>query len=137
MALHGAVRGTIDIDIIINIEKKSFKKAERILKSLGLTSKIPVKATDLFKNRIDFMQNKNLVAWSFYDADNPLKLVDIIIVEDLRDYQVEKIRVNQHTIAVLTKEDLIKLKEKGERRQDREDVRALKRLMKIEKISSN
>jgi len=129
VSLHGAVRGTIDVDIIINIDQKSFNKAEKILHSLGLTSKIPVEAAELYRNRHDYIQNKNLVAWSFSDVDNPGRLVDIIIVEDLKNYTTQDIVIKSQKVRVLAKPDLIRLKQKGTRQQDIEDVKALKKLL--------
>lgn len=36
VALHGAVRGTVDIDIVIKLKEKSFHNAENALLALGL-----------------------------------------------------------------------------------------------------
>ena len=36
VALHGAVRGTMDIDLVIRLEEAQFVRAERALRSIGL-----------------------------------------------------------------------------------------------------
>jgi hypothetical protein len=45
VALHGAVRGTIDIDLVIQFQESHFIKLEKVLTEIGLESKIPVKAS--------------------------------------------------------------------------------------------
>jgi len=42
VALHGAVRGTVDLDLIINLTKSSMINAEKTLNTIGLKSIIPV-----------------------------------------------------------------------------------------------
>ena len=38
VALHGALRGTIDIDLVLKLEKENFKKAETALKNIDRKS---------------------------------------------------------------------------------------------------
>ena len=39
VALHGAVRGTIDIDLVIPLEVEQYTKTEKALLSLGLVAR--------------------------------------------------------------------------------------------------
>ncbi|MES2770311.1 MAG: hypothetical protein V4596_14305 [Bdellovibrionota bacterium] len=45
------IRGTVDLDIVISINLDNLKRAEKTLKELNLTSRIPVTAEDIFKFR--------------------------------------------------------------------------------------
>jgi len=128
VALHGAVRGTIDVDIIISLKLQDFEKAESILTSINLQPKLPIHASELFKNRKSYMDEKNLIAWSFVNPHNPMECVDIIITEDLTGKQTVSKQVGSHNIQVLSKNDLITMKKKASRAQDLEDIKALESL---------
>ncbi len=128
VALHGVVRGTIDLDIILNIEKANFVKFELAARELGLVSKLPVSAEQVFNFRKEYIEEKNLVAWSFFHPKDPLQVLDVIITEDLKKQKVKHIKYMGVDIKVLDIDPLIKMKEKSGRPQDLEDVAALKRL---------
>ncbi len=128
VALHGAVRGTIDVDIIISLKLQDFEKAEDILTSIHLQPKLPIHASELFKHRKAYMDANNLIAWSFINPHNPMECVDIIITEDLIGKQIVRKQVGSHSIQVLSKNDLITMKKKASRVQDLEDIKALESL---------
>ena len=54
VALHGAVRGTVDVDIILRLSQKNFEAAEKALKSMGLTPRLPVSAAEIFLFREEY-----------------------------------------------------------------------------------
>jgi hypothetical protein len=128
VALHGAVRGTIDVDIIITLDKQHFERTEQLLLDLGLQPKLPIQAADLFEHRKAYIQEKNLIAWSFVNPDKPSECLDIIITEDLRQKQVETKQLQQQSIQVLGKADLIAMKKVSGRPQDLADIQALEAL---------
>jgi predicted nucleotidyltransferase len=129
VALHGAVRGTVDIDIVITLSKKSYEAAETGFKKLGLESQLPVTATEVYKFREEYIKNRNLTAWSFVNPDNPLEIVDIIITEDLGNISTVNKRAYGMNIKVAAIHDLIAIKKKAGRPQDLEDIKALKKLL--------
>jgi len=128
VALHGAVRGTIDVDIIITLNQKSFKETESLLLQFGLQPRLPIKAQDLFENREHYIQEKNLIAWSFVNPDKPIECLDIIITEDLSHKKVISKHVGEQSIHVLEINDLIAMKKLSGRPQDIEDIKALEAL---------
>jgi hypothetical protein len=128
LALHGAPRGTIDIDFIIKWNLKNLKKTEEIFKKLNLISRIPVTAKEIYNFKDEYIKNKNLIAWNFYNPKNLNEQVDIIISENLEDYKTKKIKTNFGNIIIISLKDLIKMKKKSNRPQDIEDIKALKRL---------
>lgn len=125
VALHGAVRGTVDVDIVINWSLNSLQAAEQALQRIGLVSRLPVAATDVFQFRDEYINNRNLIGWNFYHPDNPGEQVDIVITYDLKG----KKRVNVVTaggkVPILSRRDLIEMKRASGRPQDLEDARAL------------
>lgn len=130
VSLHGAVRGTIDLDLIAVIDKGNFRKIENALAKLGLHPRLPVTAENVFDYRQEYIENRNLIAWSFSDAKDPSRVVDIVITHDLKDMSVENFKVGSINVPVLSKKNLIEMKRQSGRKQDLEDIKALERLLK-------
>lgn len=128
VALHGAVRGTVDVDIVLKLSRKDFLAAEKVLTELGLTPRLPVGAGQIFDFREDYIKNRNLVAWSFQSLSNPAEIVDIIITHDLSRMKTIQIRLGEETIPVISRKDLIVMKKQSARPQDLEDIKALEQL---------
>lgn len=128
VALHGVIRGTIDIDIAIHWTQKNLEKVENALKQMGLVSLIPIEANNLFHFRDEYIQKRHLIAWNFYDPKNPVNQVDIIINYDLKDAHTKTINTSSGKVKVLSREDLIVMKTASGRPQDLEDVKALENL---------
>lgn len=125
VALHGAPRGTIDIDCIIKHKKEDFINCERALKSIGLEPRLPVRAEEVFNFRKEYIEKRNLIAWSFINTLNPLECIDIIITHDLRKLRSVRYKFGLHQVPVLSIDDLIDMKKVSARPQDLEDIKAL------------
>ncbi len=130
VALHGAVRGTVDVDIVLRLSRRHFIKAEAALKTLGLAPRLPVTGAEVFDFREEYIKNRNLIAWSFFNPGDPTQIVDIIITHDLAKLKVARIKYGAHRLPVLALDDLIAMKRASGRPQDLEDVRALEELRK-------
>ena len=128
VALHGAVRGTVDIDIAVDWSLKSLQRAESALHSLGLVSHLPIRAEDVFNYRDEYVENRNLLAWNFRHPDDVSKQVDIIIVYDLKGKRRTKIPTASGQLYLLSLQDLVDMKKASGRPQDLADVDALERL---------
>ena len=128
VSLHGAVRGTLDIDIVLPFEEGQLKKAEAALFSLGLKSRLPISAEDVFRFRKEYIEKRNLVAWSFVNANNPSELVDILITEDLNELETIRVKIDRSFVEVVSIPDLITMKRKAGREQDLADIKALEML---------
>lgn len=128
VALHGAVRGTVDVDIVLTFTKKNLELAETTLTKMGLVSRIPVTAKEIFQFRKEYIERRNLIAWNFYNPKDPLDVLDIIITEDLASRDVVRVRAGNRMLPVLSIPALIAMKRKSGRPQDLEDISALERL---------
>lgn len=129
VALHGAVRGTVDVDIVVRIDRANLAAAETALKSLGLVSRLPVDAGLMFDFRREYIERRNLRAWSFCNSSNPAEVVDILILHDLARLRTKRVPLGGgRAVALVALEDLIAMKRAAGRPQDLEDVRALERL---------
>ncbi len=126
VALHGAIRGTVDVDVVIEWSLKNLQDVEKAFKQMGLVSLLPINAETLFHFREEYIQNRNLIAWNFYDTSNPLNQVDIIINYDLKNASNPKVvKTSLGSIQILALNDLIKMKQASGRPQDLEDAKAL------------
>jgi predicted nucleotidyltransferase len=129
VALHGAVRGTLDIDMVVRLTEKSFAAAEKALKAIGLQSRIPVNAQEVFRFRMEYIKNRNLIAWSFVNPVQPSEVVDIVITHELVEMETVTKKIDGLTIQLASIKDLIKMKKQAGRPQDLEDVKALENLI--------
>lgn len=128
VALHGAVRGTLDVDIALRHRERDFIAAEKALRTLGLEPRLPVTAGEVFRFRDEYVRNRNMDAWTFVNPGSPSEIVDIILSEDLSEMKVSQIRVHGRSIRLASVEDLIRMKEKSGRDQDLADIEALRKL---------
>jgi len=128
VALHGAVRGTVDIDLVIDWNLASLQNSEAALRSLGLESRLPISADDVFAFRDEYVENRNLVAWNFHNPSDISQQVDIIIVYNLKGRRRQKIRTGSGQLYLLSLQDLLNMKKASGRPQDLADVEALERL---------
>lgn len=127
VALHGVVRGTVDVDIAIQWNFKNLKKAEETLKSLGLVSLLPLDAHMIFQFREEYIKKRNLIAWNFYNPLNPTQQVDLLITYHLKSAKnTKQIKIGTDTLRILNLKDLVQMKLESGRPQDLEDAKALK-----------
>ena len=128
VALHGAVRGTVDVDVVVRWTRDAVARAEAALLGLGLVSRIPVTAQDVFDNRDEYVRQRNLIAWNFYHPNKPMNEVDLLLAYDLTDKHVDAVAFPSGPVQVLSKRDLVEMKRQSNRAQDVEDVAALEKL---------
>lgn len=125
MALHGAVRGTMDVDIVINWDQDSLRNTVHALNEIGLVSSLPVGADEVFRFRDEYIENRNLIGWNFHHPGDLSQQVDIIITYDLKGKKRKKLATQSGPLNVLNLTELIAMKIHSGRPQDLEDVKAL------------
>lgn len=133
LALHGIVRATMDVDFVLTLTQSDFERAEKALAKIGLQSRLPVRAEDIIKMRQEYIDNRNLIAWSFVDYKNPSRQVDILITKDLKDLQTEKISVGGRKISVATLPEILKMKTEAGRPQDLIDIKNIQEKLNAKK----
>lgn len=129
VALHGVVRGTVDVDLAIGINKGEFRKTEKALNGLGLKSLLPVTVDDVFTYREEYIRNRNMKAWSFVNPDRAGEVVDILITEDVSDLKTVTKTIASRKVRVAAIPELIRMKTGTGRPQDDVDIKALKELL--------
>ena len=131
VALHGAPRGTLDVDLVIPETEQDYIRAQKALASIGLQSRLPVDAKEVFRFREEYRKNRNLIAWSFMNPGRPSELVDILLAPGLGSLRTEIRKYGRHRIYIVGLEDLMEMKKKSGRPQDRADLKALRELQKL------
>ena len=136
LVLHGVVRLTADLDLMVHLEDGNLRKFVNIMNELGYRPKVSVKAEDLVsaENRARWINEKNMKIFSFFHLEKPINLVDVFVEEPM-DYKTiranaVKIMSGNVFIPVVSIKDLIKLKRISGRPQDIADIRALEEIEK-------
>ena len=122
---HGYSRNTVDIDLVIKFTLSNLKKIEKLLNEMNLISKLPIDAVSLYKFRDEYINNRNLLAWNFYNPDDPTSQIDILITHDTSEFKAEKFRVGDLEVKVISKKDLIVMKKQSGRDKDLLDIKEL------------
>lgn len=133
LALHGIVRATIDIDLALSLNKKNLMQVEMALNQLGLQSRLPLRAQEVYAFRLEYVEKRNLLAWSFVDFKNPARAVDILLTEDLRQLNTQTKSVSGRKIRVATLEELLRMKQAASRPQDQWDIDRITELLNAQK----
>lgn len=135
--LYGIPRITQDIDLVIQMDENNIYKAIDFLKNLGYLPRLPVKPESLADKTIrdSWINEKNMIAFSFYNKDNNYKVVDIIISHNL-DFEKSYINrqileANDFEISLASIDDIISMKEISSREQDKADIEMLRKLREI------
>ncbi|PIS11872.1 MAG: hypothetical protein COT73_01635 [Bdellovibrio sp. CG10_big_fil_rev_8_21_14_0_10_47_8] len=130
VALHGLMRSTVDVDLLTRLDEQNLARAEQALLALGLQSRVPVTASEVARFRKEYIERRNLIAWSFVNPKNPMEMVDILLTHDLRDVSVIHKKMQDFKISIISIDDLIMMKKEAGRPQDLEDIRGLRALKK-------
>ena len=128
VALHGAIRGTVDIDIVLALDRDQFLKLEKTVSTLGLKPHLPVTAQEVFDFREEYIARRNLIAWGFVNELDPTEVLDVIITHDANAMETVDMQFGEITIPVASIGELIRMKKASARPQDLEDVAALEKL---------
>ncbi len=132
VALHGAIRGTLDIDAVIGLTESQYLQAEKALLELGLESRLPVRAARVFQFREEYIQERNLIAWNFFNPQNPMESVDVILTHDRHQMRTVSIQGAGMTYQVASIPDLIRMKTESGRPQDLADIEALNKILNVQ-----
>ncbi|MBI2068112.1 MAG: nucleotidyltransferase [Deltaproteobacteria bacterium] len=137
--LHGIERPTKDIDLVVYLEEKNLLKFLKLMAKLDFQPKVPVGATEFAdpKKRADWIKNKNMIVFSFCHSRDMMRVIDVFVKHPLpfgpMYRRKEMIVVDDIKIPVISILDLIKLKQKARRAQDRADIVMLQKVLRTRK----
>ena len=136
--LLGAFRSTADLDLLVAMTDENLRKIVRILKKQGYRVKQPVDPMGIAdqKTREDWIKNKHMKAFNFYQGDG-LNEVDLIIDSPISFEQARKtarrIKIDDLVLPVVSVDNLIKMKQNTGRSVDELDIKELKKIKKLRK----
>jgi len=136
LVLHGVVRFTADLDLIIELSADNLTKFISAMNELGYKPKLPVKAEDFADpvTRERWIAEKGMKVFTFYHPERQLSQVDIFVSELLKFDEIEKelvwIKARDVAIPVVSFTHLKMLKRIAGRPQDIADIEALEELEK-------
>jgi hypothetical protein len=132
--LQGVPRFTADIDLAVAIDDGSLPAAAKVLRELGLASRLPVVDADLARPEVvrGWIRDRNLLALTFVDPREPLREVDLVLASAVPFEEIERTADRMSAggldLAVASVETLIRMKTGTGRKQDASDVEALRRI---------
>ena len=136
MNLHGVPRSTMDVDIVLALDPANLKAFLTMAGVLKLTPVAPLNLDGLLEpaQRQKWLKEKNMLALALRPPDIKGPTVDVLIdppldIESALKRAVKR-EVSEVNISLISIEDLILLKEKAGREQDRSDIEHLRRIQK-------
>jgi predicted nucleotidyltransferase len=134
VVLHGYLRTTADLDLIIGMDQLKIEAALYTFDRLGFHPRapVPLHAFADATERKRWIDEQNLQAFSPWNSSMPGFEVDIFVesplpFEDLYDHAT-RARIGDKTVPVAGIDDLITMKRAAGRSRDLEDIEALLRL---------
>lgn len=136
VVLHGVMRFTADLDLIVALDKPNAETVIKCLLKLDFVPRVPVEALDFADQscRESWIKEKGLTVFSMYKKDNPLLGVDLFVENPLPFEELYKdavdIELGDTIVKVCSREHLIQMKRMAARAKDLEDIRLLNILYK-------
>ena|SRR3989338_1124132 len=134
VVLHGVVRLTVDLDIIVSLIPANVARFASAMEELGYRPKVPVKAIEFAdpKKRLSWIKDKGMKVFSFYNPKKVGELIDVFVNEPIpyKDLNKEKkiVSAGKIRIPIVSIKHLKKLKRIAGREQDLADIRSLENL---------
>jgi hypothetical protein len=131
---YGIPRMTYDIDLLLYLEDNNLKKFLNLMREWSFKPKVPVDIMDFAKRkkRQDWIRNKNMKAFNLVNSAWAVSEIDIIINTPI-DYKkaarnLKYINLHSVSIPTISIDDLIMMKNESNRKQDREDIKNLRKI---------
>jgi hypothetical protein len=138
LVLHGVVRFTADLDIIVELSRDNLEKFITCINELGFSPRVPVDAKDFIdpEMRKQWIEEKGMKVLTFYHPQRQINQIDVFVNEPLKFEDIEKeivwIKAKDITIPVVSIPHLKMLKKISGRPQDIADIEAIEELEKME-----
>lgn len=86
VALHGAVRMTADLDLILSLDDRNVRSFIGLMSRRGYSPKAPVPALDFADpaKRKLWKDEKNMIAFSWVHSQRPEEIIDVFVEDPVR-----------------------------------------------------
>lgn len=131
VVMFGFSRLTIDLDLIVSLERDNLSKLYDTLLQLGYKARVSIKKDEFIQKETlaKFAKEKNMKVLSFYDPKDSFKTIDIgVNLPNIDNILRRKkfIKAGNFNIPIIFIDDLIKMKKDLARPKDIIDVENLK-----------
>lgn len=137
--LHGYVRATSDIDLVVDLHVEEATKVIKVLTDAGYVPKIPVQAIEFAdeNKRTQWINEKGMQVFSMYQPDNPLLTIDLFVKQPISFEELDSRAVIMELggikVRVCAIDDLITMKKLAGRDKDLADIEQLTKIKEYEK----
>ena len=134
VVLHGYLRTTADLDLVIHLAPDNALKAVKALTALEYRPRAPVNFEAFAQRdvRESWLREKDLTVFSLWSPVHPTLEIDLFVSEpfdfDVVYARAVRVRLERSEAMVVSLDDLIALKRRANRPRDQEDVAALEAL---------
>lgn len=131
VVLQGYTRMTVDLDLVLDLSPASALAAVQALQRVGLRPRLPVAAEQFADPEVRrvWVEQRNLLVFSFFDPSDSLREVDLFASEPLPFEQLyeqaDVVSLAGAPVRVASKEHLLTMKRAAGRPQDLGDIAAL------------
>jgi hypothetical protein len=136
--LHGFVRATMDLDIILLLEDVNVGKFIALVRDAGFKPRVPVDldAFAVSAKRAEWIDEKGMLVFGVYNPAHSLEQIDVMIdpVIDFADLasRCETASIGTLSVKVVSIPDLIDMKERAGRPRDLMDIQGLRALQEMD-----
>ncbi len=138
LGFHRYIRGTLDLDLLPDLDDKNLDKIIKTLTLLGYKPRVPVDPNELkdAKKRELWYKEKNMKVFTFVDNKNQINAIDLMIYTHLNFDECFKrkkiINLENREIYVASAKDLLELKKVSARDKDLYDIKVLEKIVERE-----
>lgn len=137
VVLQGYVRGTIDIDLAVELEPENLRRAIGALAALGYIPRVPEDPALLAdaEARESWRLDKGMLAFAFIHPHNTIEIIDVmihgpILFDDLMA-RADEATYGEVKVKVASIEDLLTMKRVAGRTKDRDDIEHLEAVREL------
>jgi hypothetical protein len=138
VVLHGYLRTTLDLDLVVQLEPNNLERALTAFEDLGFQPRVPVALRSFLdpQTREIWRREKNMTVFSLWHPGHPGFALDLFVQEPF-DFDVVyrralRIPLEEVEATVVSREDLVAMKRAAGRARDLEDIEALLELSEDE-----
>lgn len=131
VVLHGYLRTTLDLDLVLHLDRDNVERALAALGDLGFQPQVPVPLSSFADPEVRerWLREKNMTVFSLWHPEHPGFAVDLFVQEpfDFDAVYQRALRVPLQGVeaTVLSRDDLMAMKRAAGRARDLEDIAAL------------
>ena len=132
--LHGYVRATTDIDLIVDLQVEEAEKVINALTEAGYKPRIPVAALEFADNekRKSWIETKGMMVFSMFHPEQPGLSIDLFAQHPIPFEELwarsKVFDINGTDVRACSLDDLLKLKEMAGRNKDKDDIEKLQKI---------